>query len=133
MSSGRPSDRILGRLARHLSGENATSLASKLRLPQGNIEADAAISDWSDADMQRLKLLCRWKEVFPEHATDTLLNMLAEQRNYDVGELQNVIENEISQTEDFGKKCILVLHSIHSRTRSRKPLFKTEEFTVQHI
>ncbi|XP_060598665.1 uncharacterized protein LOC132752367 isoform X2 [Ruditapes philippinarum] len=102
MSSGRPSDRILGRLARHLSGENATSLASKLRLPQGNIEADAAISDWSDADMQRLKLLCRWKEVFPEHATDTLLNMLAEQRNYDVGELQNVIENEISHTEDYG-------------------------------
>jgi tryptophan 2,3-dioxygenase len=104
MSSGRPSDRILGRLARHLSRENATSLASKLKLPQGNIEADAAISDWSDADMQRLKLLCRWKEVYPEHTTDTLLKKLAEQRNYDEGELQIVIENEIDYTEDYGKK-----------------------------
>lgn len=101
----RPRDRDLGRLARHLSRENALSLASKLKLPQGNLEADEANAKWEgDPSMQRFLLLRRWKQIFPEDSVGALLKTLSEQKNYDECDLQNVIEDKVCHTDSFGKK-----------------------------
>ncbi|XP_045177026.2 uncharacterized protein LOC123537390 [Mercenaria mercenaria] len=108
-NQNRPSDKDLGRLARHLSRENATSLSSKLKLPQGNVQADRAMSEWeSSFDMQRLSLLCTWKEMFPEETVATLLKLLTKRKDYDIKTLQNVMQKEIEHTEDYGLNCSML-------------------------
>ncbi|XP_045177045.2 uncharacterized protein LOC123537399 [Mercenaria mercenaria] len=102
----KPNDKDLGRLARHLSRENATSLASKLELPTGNLLADRATNEYKDStDMQRLKILCDWRNENYEQTLTKLLELLTKRKDYDRKVLTEILDGKVEHTKDYGIDC----------------------------
>jgi hypothetical protein len=88
----KPRDKDLGRLATYLVRETATSLASRLRIYLGLVEADRAAQRNLDESNRRLYILYRWRGSNGSENLEDLIDLLTVTKDYQMEDLQNLLE-----------------------------------------
>lgn len=90
----KPTDANLGRLAMFLTYDDPTSLAARLQIFQGNVEADRAALSSHNNSHRRLMILFRWRASHCSSTMFDLLELLTATKDYQKHDLEKHISSE---------------------------------------